>query len=67
VAAVGGVFLFFLLISLKQGNMISSVEYFMFAILLARLRNGLEVADAPRPQIAAVAVPAGPLYPNLLR
>ena len=67
VGAVGASFLFFILISFKQGNMIGSVEFFMYAILLARLSRALTqprsaVATAP----GAAVIPM-PLYPNMMR
>lgn len=67
VTAVGASFLFFILISFKQGNMIGSVEFFMYAILLARLSRALTqprsaVATAP----GAAVIPM-PLYPNMMR
>lgn len=67
VAALGGGFLFFTLISLKQGNMLGSVEFFMYAILLARLADGLKQTQVAEviPQHARIA--ALPLFPNLMR
>ena len=60
VAALGAGFLFFLFISFKQGNMLGSVEFFMYSILMARLtiplqqsaRAGLAPAEARLPPVA---------------
>ncbi|HEY6927527.1 MAG TPA: O-antigen ligase family protein [Steroidobacteraceae bacterium] len=69
VAAMGGGFLFFAMLTFKQGNMLGSVEFFMYAILLTRLSYALRqmrtasLEPAPTP---AVGLPM-PLYPNLMR
>jgi hypothetical protein len=67
VAAAGGGFLFFLFVSLKQGNMIGSVEFFMYAMLLARLARSLTLPQPvdSRPPVAP-EMPL-PVFPNLLR
>ena len=67
VAAMGGGFLFFAMLTFKQGNMVSSVEFFMYAILIARLAGALRQA---RPVSAPASAPEGlslPLFPNMMR
>ena len=67
VAAVGGGFLFFALISFKQGNMVGSVEFFMYATLIARLARALTEKQAMQLQPAATQRTLLALYPNMMR
>jgi O-antigen ligase len=67
VAAMGGGFLFFALISFKQGNMIGSVEFFMYAILIGRLSAAM--SRGPLTNVTprnAERIPL-PVYPNMMR
>ncbi len=70
VAALGGSFLFFAMLTFKQGNMLASVEFFMYTILLARMARALREARLARPADAIPRETAGlpaPLFPNLMR
>lgn len=70
VAALGGSFLFFAMLTFKQGNMLASVEFFMYTILLARLARALREARLARPADAVPRASAGfpvPPFPNLMR
>lgn len=69
VAAVSASFLFFAALTFKQGNMLASVEFFMYVILLARLSRALQTrAKQPVTQAAAVDASASvPLFPNMMR
>jgi hypothetical protein len=66
IAASGAGFLFFLLLSLKQGNMIGSVEFFMYSILVVRLSGAVtrarQAPDAPLQTHAP-----RPVFHNILR
>jgi hypothetical protein len=66
VAASGAGFLFFLLVSLKQGNMIGSVEFFMYAILLVRLSRAVTRAGHASDASVETQVPR-PVFHNILR
>ena len=68
-AASSANFLFSLVISLKEGSMISSSFYFLAALLLARIPE-LALADAGEPaaaQTPAAPMPAGPVFANMMR
>ncbi len=70
VAALGGSFLFFAMLTFKQGNMLASVEFFMYTILLARLARALREARRAGPAHAVPRKAEGlptPLLPNLMR
>jgi O-antigen ligase len=67
VAALGGGFVFFALISFKQGNMVGSVEFFMYAMLIARLQRALSTTDATASAPADAQSILLPLYPNMMR
>ena len=68
VGAVGGSFLFFAMLTFKQGNMVASVEFFMYAILISRLSQALRqrrpVSVTPPPEATGLPLP---LFPNLMR
>jgi hypothetical protein len=67
VAAVGGSFLFFAMLTFKQGNMLASVEFFMYTTLLARLARGLGAKHPAEPTTDQAVAVALPLYPNMMR
>lgn len=67
VAALGGGFLFFALLTFKQGNMLGSVEFFMYAVLLARLSHALKAIPAMATTVTGVEGPSLPLFPNIMR
>jgi hypothetical protein len=54
-----------LILSWKQGTLLSSVYVFLYAIILARLENPLGAGSAPAPAI--VTAPAMPRFQNLLQ
>jgi hypothetical protein len=67
VATIGGGFLFFALLTFKQGNMLGSVEFFMYATLLTRVSAALK---QPRPLELSpreAQRPPLPIYPNMMR
>lgn len=68
-AALCANFLFSLITSMKEGNMLSSVFYFLSAILLARMPEliGTRATVEAAPTPASERAPSGPLYANLMR
>lgn len=68
-AALCANFLFSFITSLKEGNMLSSVFYFLSAILLARMPELVAARDGSgiRSEKIAPTTPAGPAFANLLR
>lgn len=67
VATMGGGFLFFALITFKQGNMLGSVEFFMYATLLARLSAALSQPRSAEASPRETQPLPLPLYPNMMR
>jgi hypothetical protein len=67
VAAAGAAFLFSFLLTLKQGNMIGSVEFFLFAILLARLGASLGTSETVALEEPRELGARAEVFPNLLR
>jgi hypothetical protein len=67
IAASGAGFLFFLLISLKQGNMIGSVEFFMYSILLVRLSRAVTRTGHAAPEASMQIQAPQPVFHNILR
>ncbi len=64
-AVAGANFLFSAITTLKEGNMAGSAEFFMAAILLARMPEML--AGKLQPTVAATEVPAAPRFANMMR
>jgi hypothetical protein len=67
VAAVGAAFLFSFILTLKQGNMMGSVDFFLFAILIARLERSLQVQAPAASEHAGELRGRLAMFPNLLR
>jgi len=64
IAAVGTAFVFTFLISLKEGNMVGSAYFFLFAILLGRLPELVRAAQKAAARAGGrAAAPASPLRP----
>jgi hypothetical protein len=65
-AVAGANYVFTLITTLKEGNMAGSAEFFMAAILLARMPEMLSTRLSPAATVAADA-PALPRFANMMR
>jgi hypothetical protein len=64
-AVAGANYLFTLITTLKEGNMAGSAEFFMAAILLARMPEML--SGQAQVKVPVAAVPAAPRFANMMR
>lgn len=65
-AVAGANYIFSLITTLKEGNMAASAEYFMAAILLARMPEMLSAKSTPG-ETAVVEAPMPPRFANMMR
>jgi hypothetical protein len=65
-AVAGANFVFSLITTLKEGNMVGSAEFFMAAIILARMPELLTARNRPAPA-AATSEPATVVFANIMR
>jgi hypothetical protein len=67
-AVAGANYLFTLMTTLKEGNMVGSAEFFLAAILLARMPEMLSAksspVEAPAEEVPARAIPR---FANMMR
>jgi hypothetical protein len=66
-AVAGANFVFSLITTLKEGNMVGSAEFFMAAIILARMPELLTAAAQPARAAGNEAVPARTVFANIMR
>jgi hypothetical protein len=66
-AVAGANFIFTLITTLKEGNMVASAEFFMAAIILARMPELLTARAQPSRAAASDQVPAPAVFANIMR
>jgi hypothetical protein len=66
-AVAGANFIFTLITTLKEGNMVGSAEFFMSAIILARMPELLTAAPQSSPAAASEDVPTPATFANIMR
>jgi hypothetical protein len=66
-AVVGANFVFSLITTLKEGNMFGSAEFFMAAILLARMPELMSARSRSAVPTAGPDIPAGAVFANIMR